>query len=277
MASLASSIGSSTCNYGSKTLNRSAYWAPAVLDSNGFARNADWIAVYYKRPMASSPRCTTRERDLSGHLASACRTRSGFVFGWDQTQARRARTREQAGIAPASGGAITQPRRRVPIRLQGGRLLWSRTSPPRIVGTANISTPGPPLAPSVFELRIVGLPQVSVDASVLIPQNESKDRMDRDRRHVRNGLGSPAFTPPPVERSYEARRQARRERCTPTTWSSGSRRPRRCGKTTASTRVSDCSGGDLGNGLQLAGAGQPSYRLGESQSAVGDSMPDMLP
>jgi hypothetical protein len=53
MASLAATTGNSTCNYGPNTLNRSAYWAPALLDSNGYARNADWIAVYYKRPMAN--------------------------------------------------------------------------------------------------------------------------------------------------------------------------------------------------------------------------------
>ncbi len=84
MATLAKTT-SSTCNYGDKVLNRSAYWMPAMLDDQGFARRPDWIAVYYKRAKATSPQCTPGSSNFMGTCV-ALPNQIRFVYGWDQTK-----------------------------------------------------------------------------------------------------------------------------------------------------------------------------------------------
>jgi hypothetical protein len=74
----------STCNNGTtKTLNRSGYWIPALVDDQGFVRMADWIALYYKRMTANSPACT----GIGGNRTGICvglPNQIRFLAGWDQ-------------------------------------------------------------------------------------------------------------------------------------------------------------------------------------------------
>lgn len=47
--------GKSGCNYGDVTLQRSAYWQPAMFDGKGNVRQPDHITLYYKRRPHSDP------------------------------------------------------------------------------------------------------------------------------------------------------------------------------------------------------------------------------
>lgn len=70
--------GDSTCQ---NSLNRSAYWMPAMLDGKGHAVRPDWVSIYYKRRPKSDPFCTTAAKGCVG-IPRGLR----FVFGWDQTR-----------------------------------------------------------------------------------------------------------------------------------------------------------------------------------------------
>ena len=47
--------GDSTCN---NLLNRSAYWVPAMMNGRGKVVMPDWVQIYYKREPSNSPVCT---------------------------------------------------------------------------------------------------------------------------------------------------------------------------------------------------------------------------
>lgn len=65
--------GNSTCNFnptGSSSQN-SSYWMPALLDGKGFAYQPDWITVYYKRIPKFLPLTTTPNPDCGAPTGQA--------------------------------------------------------------------------------------------------------------------------------------------------------------------------------------------------------------
>ncbi len=70
--------GESSCQ---NSLNRSAYWMPAMLDGRGHVVRPDFVSIYYKRRPASDPACKTEGKACVG-IPRGLR----FIFGWDQTR-----------------------------------------------------------------------------------------------------------------------------------------------------------------------------------------------
>jgi hypothetical protein len=77
--------GSSTCAYGAYPLNRSAYWAPAILDGKGHVVNPDFIEIYYKRRPATDPIVSDPTAKFYEGQAVALPNGLRFIFGWDPT------------------------------------------------------------------------------------------------------------------------------------------------------------------------------------------------
>lgn len=69
--------GDSTCN---ALLNRSAYWIPAMMNGSGKVVMPDYLSVYYKRMPSSDPRCRT-EATACVKLPRGLR----YVFGYSMT------------------------------------------------------------------------------------------------------------------------------------------------------------------------------------------------
>jgi hypothetical protein len=85
-ASLAQQTNSN-CNTGTKTLNRSGYWMPALIDDQAMVRNPDLVSVYYKRPRSISKFCL--EGSPVRMAAKGCAGLPNsirFIFGWDPTK-----------------------------------------------------------------------------------------------------------------------------------------------------------------------------------------------
>jgi len=73
--------GNSTCM---SPVNRSAYWMPAMLDGGGNVVRPDYVAVYYKRRPASDPKCSLSSGDPQAQ-GNCVDIPNGlkFIFGYD--------------------------------------------------------------------------------------------------------------------------------------------------------------------------------------------------
>jgi hypothetical protein len=73
--------GKSTCM---NTLNRSAYWMPAMLDGKGSVVRPDYVSIYYKRLPKNSPECLAMARNGCTALPRGLR----MIFGYDMITKR---------------------------------------------------------------------------------------------------------------------------------------------------------------------------------------------
>lgn len=80
-ASLAQST-KSDCNDTPYSANRSLYWMPALVNDQGEAIHPDLVSVYYKRYRSSSPQCDPNSNVFMGHCVGLP-NQIRFVFGWD--------------------------------------------------------------------------------------------------------------------------------------------------------------------------------------------------
>ena len=76
--------GQSTCNHGSFAANRSAYWMPAMLDANGQVVRPKFVSIYYKRRPSNDPKCSAASGDprAEGNCL-AIPNGLKFIFGYD--------------------------------------------------------------------------------------------------------------------------------------------------------------------------------------------------
>jgi len=74
------SSGDSTCN---NKLNRSAYWVPAMLNGKGKVVRPDYVSIYYKRLPDSSPAC-----QIEGKACVEMPRGLRFVFGYDMASGK---------------------------------------------------------------------------------------------------------------------------------------------------------------------------------------------
>ena len=255
MASLAASVGNSTCNYGPFTLNRSAYWAPALLDDKGMVRNADTISVYYKRPMASSPRCTRGSATFQG-ICVALPNQIRYVFGWDQFKPD-APVQGASWYCTGSGSLHFKNLDAVfAAGCKAGDTLVADMAAPNCWDGKFLDAPDHRSHTAYASYGSWGYLRCPTTHPYLIPQNESKiawtvtaDMFDATTKRSRLRLASDHMkaNAKPGETLHsdymeqwvdEAKRM----------WTEG-----------CINKGLDCSGGDLGNGLQLIGASQPSY------------------
>lgn len=274
MESLAASVGNSNCNYGAKTLNRSAYWAPALLDSGGFVRNADWIAVYYKRPMASSPRCTSGSPNFQG-ICIGLPNQIRMVWGWDQS-------RPDAPVRGANwyctGGTGKHFNNLDDVFNSGckaGDTLVANVIAPDCWDGKYLDTPDHRSHMAYPSYGSWGYLKCPASHPYLIPQNESKiawtvtadmyetvggvarSRLRLSSDHMKAGAkpGETLHSDYMEQWVQEAKRMWE-DHCI--------------------DRGLDCSGGDFGNGLQLIGASEPAYGWGNPNPRSTTAMPDMM-
>lgn len=80
-ATLAAS-GSSNCNNSTFALNRSLYWMPAMINDQGQVVRADLIDVYYKRMTSRSAACTPGSKVVEG-ICVGLPNDIRFIFGWN--------------------------------------------------------------------------------------------------------------------------------------------------------------------------------------------------
>ena len=78
--------GASTCM---SPVNRSAYWMPAMLDGKGSVVRPDYIAIYYKRRPSSDPKCSLSSGDPQAE-GNCVDLPNGlkFVFGFDMVSGK---------------------------------------------------------------------------------------------------------------------------------------------------------------------------------------------
>lgn len=70
------------CNATPYSLNRSAYWMPALINDQGEVIQPDLVSVYYKRKTSASPFCTAGSGKTMG-ICVGLPNEIRFVFGWD--------------------------------------------------------------------------------------------------------------------------------------------------------------------------------------------------
>ena len=275
MESLANSIGNSNCNYGSKTVNRSAYWMPALLDSEGYVRNADWIAVYYKRPMASAPRCTPGSATFQG-ICVGLPNQIRFVFGWDPTRPEAKIEGVSWYCSGGSGGHFSNLDAVFQSGCRAGDNLVADMTAPSCWDGKYLDTPDhrSHLAyPSYGRQGYLKCPDTH---PYLIPRNESKvawavtadmyetlsDGTVRSRLRLSSDHMKPGAKPGEtlhsdyMEQWVEEVKRMWEDHCI--------------------NKGLNCSGGDLGNGLQIIGASTPSYGWTNPKPRSDTAMPDML-
>lgn len=275
MASLGASTGKSTCNYGPNTLNRSAYWMPAVIDDKGFVRNGDWIAVYYKRPMASSARCTPGSSTFMGDcvgLPNGLRK----VFGWDPTN-------PDAPVSAASwyctGGTGGHHRNLNAVFASGckaGNTLVANLNAPNCWDGKYLDTPDHRSHMAYAGYGSWGYLKCPSTHPYVIPQNTSKiawtvtedmyetladgttrSRLRLSSDHMKVGaLPGETLHSDYMEQWVEGAKRMWLDHCI--------------------NKGLDCSGGDLGNGRQLIGASKPSYGWVNPNPKSTAPMADML-
>lgn len=77
--------GQTNCNYGEKPLNLSGYWMPLLVDDQNMARNPDLVSVYYKRKRLASKFCQEGSAVRMG-ICVPLPDKIRFIFGWDPTK-----------------------------------------------------------------------------------------------------------------------------------------------------------------------------------------------
>lgn len=108
--------GKSTCNYGDVTVQRSAYWQPAMLDGKGNVVQPDHTTLYYKRrpltdPVISAapgtPITPLRSTDQKFAEGKGVDLPNGlfFIFGFDMLTGTPPTGNVQFGCYPPGGAA----------------------------------------------------------------------------------------------------------------------------------------------------------------------------
>jgi hypothetical protein len=265
---------SSTCNYGSKVLNRSAYWMPALLDDQGFARNPDWIAVYYKRPMASSNRCTPGHPTQQG-ICVGLPNQIRFVYGWDPTKPDQAGQGMSWYCSGGTGGHFKDLDAVFQSGCKAGDQLIADIVFPDCWDGKYLDTPDHRSHIASAGYGTWGYLKCPASHPYVIPQTTNKysftvtsdmygtvngvvrSRIRLASDHMKAGA-KPGETlhGDYMEQWVGAAKQMWTEHCI--------------------NRGLDCSGGDLGNGLQLLGASIPSYGWTNPNPRSATAMVEML-
>jgi hypothetical protein len=273
-STLASSVGNDNCNYGPKTLNRSAYWAPALINAAGQALKTDWIAVYYKEPMATSSRCTPGSKNFQG-ICVGLPNQIRLLFGWDYSK-------PDAPVQGASwyctGGTNLHYKNLDDIFNSGckaGDTLVADLLAPNCWDGKNLDSPDHRSHTAYGSYGSWGYYKCPATHPYVIPQNESKlawtvtadmyekgaDGKIHSRLHLASDHMKPGAKPGETLHSDYIE-----------SWVG---KVKKMWQDNCINKGLDCSGGDLGNGLQLIGASKPSYGWINPNPKSAMPMPDM--
>lgn len=239
------------CNATPFSHNRSSYWMPALLHDSGQVIRPDLTLVYYKRKRSISPACTPGAREFVG-ICSPLPNGIRFVFGWDM---------KNQTVQPPPGSAQWACTG-VPGHFPDLPALWAAGCK---AGDTLIAMT---LAPNCWDGKRLdsadhrshvayvtyadgtGIGRCPASHPFLIPQEEAKSQFTVTADMVnRIRLSSDAMNPggkpgASLHGDY---------------WEAWSKVAKDAWTEHCIERGLNCSGGDLGNGRQLVGAGMPSY------------------
>lgn len=239
---------SSNCNYGTKVLNRSAYWMPALIVGTSVV-NPDWIAVYYKRPMASSARCTPGSSTFQGPCVGLP-NRIRFISGWDATKPDRPGDGASWYCTAGAGGHYRSLDAVFASGCVAGSTLVADITFPNCWDGKNLDSPDHRSHMAWASYGDWGYLKCPATHPYVIPQTENKYAFTVTADMIGHAsLSSDAMKPgaKPGETMHGDYMEA---------WVGEAKRMWLDG---CINKGLNCSGGDLGNGLQLPGAAQPSY------------------
>jgi hypothetical protein len=228
------------------------------MDSNGYVRNADWIAVYYKRPMAGSARCTAGSATLMGNCIGLP-NQLRMIFGWDPTKPDAPL---KGGSWYCTGGTKAHYSNLDDVFQSGcraGDTLVADLVAPNCWDGKHLDTPDHRSHLANASYGSWGYLKCPATHPYVIPRTESKvtwtvtadmyetlsDGSTRSRLVLSSDHMKPGAKPGETLHSDYMEQ-----------WVG---KAKRMWEENCIDKGLDCSGGDLGNGLQLFGASQPSY------------------
>ena len=258
-ATLAASA-KTNCNYGDFPLNRSLYWMPALIDDQGQVRQPDLISVYYKRGTPNSPACTPGSGRTMG-ICTGLPNQIRFIFGWDYT-------RPTAPVTGASWYCTSGDGKHHPdldavfnsgCVADGKSQIIANTGAPHCWDGANLDSPDHRSHMAWATYGSWGYLKCPATHPYVIPREENKATWtvtpdmigtNTDGTHYsRIKLSSDHMLPgaKPGQTLHADYMEA---------WDS---RAKAMWVANCIEKGLNCSGGDLGNGLQLNGASMPAY------------------
>jgi hypothetical protein len=274
MASLAQTT-SSNCNYGSKVVNRSAYWMPALIDDAGFVRNPDWIAVYYKRAMASAPACAPGSANFIGQCVGLP-NQIRFIAGWDPTKP------DQSGAGMSwycSGGTNQHYKNLDDVFASGckpGDELVADLAFPNCWDGKYLDTPDHRSHVTYGGYGDWGYYRCPSTHPFHIPQTENKYKWTVTADMIGTRADGTVYSRIRLTSDHMKPGAKPGETLHGDYMEQWVGEVKRMWLDHCINKGLNCSGGDLGNGLQIAGAAQPSYGWINPNPRSATAMADML-
>lgn len=246
------------CNVTPYSLNRSAYWMPALVNDQAEAIEPDLVVVYYKQPAMTSAACTAGSDAFMGTCITLP-NKIRFLFGWNSSQPT-ARVQGASWYCTGSGGGHFRNLDEVFANgCRAGDTLVANTVAPECWDGKYLDTPDHRAHMAYSYYTSLGRSTCPASHRFLIPQQENKAmwRVTEDMYRqgpdgivrARIGLASDAMLPgaKPGETLHADYMEG-------WVWEAKKLWFDHC----IQKRLS-CNGGDLGNGTGLIGADRPSY------------------
>jgi hypothetical protein len=254
--SLAASAATN-CNATPFSLNRSLYWMPALVHDSGEVIRPNLVAVYYKRKTASSPFCNPGAREFVG-ICTGLPNQIRFIFGWDMS---RPMSKVQGASWYCTGGTGRHYDNLDAIFASGckpGDTLVANTVGQNCWDGRNLDSPDHRSHMAYADYRRGdGLMRCPSSHPFFIPQEENKaeftvtaDMIGSDgRSRIRLASDRMLRGAKPGQTLHADYMEA---------WVA---QAKALWLTHCIDKGLSCSGGEMGNGTQLVGAGMPSYGM----------------
>lgn len=248
-ASLAKS-GRTNCNASPFALNRSLYWMPALLHDSGDVIRPDLVSVYYKRGSAGGKFCDPKSPAFVGQCVGLP-NQIRFIFGWDMTRPTAKVEGAWWYCTGGSGGHFPDLEAVWASGCKAGDTLVANTVAQNCWDGRNLDAADHRSHMAYADYsRGDGMAHCPASHPFVIPQEENKamwtvtpDMVGRVRLssdHMLPGAKPGATLHADYIEAWDARAKA--------VWEAN-----------CIDKGLDCSGGDLGDGRQLAGADRPTY------------------
>jgi hypothetical protein len=260
MASLAN-VTASTCNYGSRVLNRSAYWMPALLDDQGSVRNPDWIAVYYKRARSTSGACDPANDRRKG-ICISLPNQIEFLGGWDQFKPAEPGKGNSWYCSGGTGGHFPDLDAVFQSGCKAGDQLIADIVFPDCWDGRYLDTPDHRSHVAYAGYGSWGYLKCPSTHPYVIPQTTNKYSFTVTADMIGTRADGTKFSRVRLSSDHMKANAKPGETLHGDYMEQWVGEAKRMWHDHCIEKGLDCSGGDLGNGLQLAGASQPAYGWG---------------
>jgi hypothetical protein len=251
----------SNCDYGTNVLNRSLYWMPALIDDQGYVRNPDWEAFYYKRITSANPRCNPAFAQAHVGAGGACLMLPNgirFIFGWDPTNPNASTQGVSWYCTTGTGAHVAN----LDLLFQSGCVVGATMvadmGAPNCWNGTDLDTPNHRDHMAYDSYGNWGYLKCPDTHPYLIPQMETKKAwtVTQDMYHTVNGVirsriklaSDHMKTGAAPGSTMHADYMEKWARGAKDMWTNG-----------CINQGLNCSGGDFGNGKQLIGSSEPSY------------------